>query len=265
MSKAVPAALIRAATAETKPGTTPTIEVKHVHKVYDVLATQWAGTRYKAWPAVEAFLDAYAHRSFLIGEFGCGNGKNLQAAAAKGCQVIASDICVPLCEIASMQTKMADVHVADITCMPLKSNMFDLVVCVAVLHHLSTWERRKQAVSECARTLVPGGRALFLAWAQDQTNGYSGHEFPSQDVFVPFHQRVHLPGFVQAFKPHPDDVSKDLMHGVFVEEKRSIVYQRYCHVFAQGEIESLVHDCGLRVLRSFEDTGNWAVECEKPL
>ena len=31
---------------------------------------------------------------------------------------------------------------------------------------------------------------LVYAWAADQRNGRSGHNFASPDVFVPFHQRL---------------------------------------------------------------------------
>ena len=261
MATAVPRWLLSSATEN--PSATPALETTHVHRVYDALATQWAGTRYKAWPAVVAFLDAHAQSAHLIAEFGCGNGKNLPVAAAKTSHVIASDVCEPLCEIAALQTKRADVHVADIVHLPLRSHVCDLVVCVAVLHHLSTLDRRKRAVGECARVLVPGGRAVFLAWAHDQTSGYSGHSFPAQDVFVPFHQRVSAREFAAAFQP--SDASKELGHGVYVEDKRAVVLQRYCHVFARGELESLVEQCGFNVVRSFDDTGNWVVEAIKPL
>ena len=266
MSRPIPPNLVPSSSSDARK--TPSLEITHVHHVYDRVASQWAGTRYKAWPCVETFMSSqqFANNNnkfehLLVGELGCGNGKNLQCLAAKCMQVIASDISVPLCEIAAIQTKQADVHVADVTFLPLRSEVFDLVICIAVLHHLSTRERRLLAVSECARVLVPGGRALFLAWAQDQTTGYSGHKFESQDVFVPFHQKIYLPGFVHTFVP--DDASVELQHGVMVEEKRSIVFQRYCHVFAQGELESLVEECGLQVTKSFEEVGNWGVEVLK--
>jgi SAM-dependent methyltransferase len=276
MSRAVPASLLLPAAATSAPGTsaaaapprlpdprhTPQLETTHVHQVYDRIASQWAGTRYKPWPAVVQFLARHGTRAALVVELGCGNGKNLQACAGQCPQVIASDISLPLCEIAALQTPQADVHVADIVNLPLRSRVCDLAICIAVLHHLSSAERRRIAVEECARVLVPGGRALFLAWAQDQTHGASGHVFESQDVFVPFHQKMYLPGFASAFVPDASGVSVELGHGVVDEEKRSVVFQRYCHVFVRGELEALVEQGGFRVTSSFEDTGNWGVEAQ---
>lgn len=58
----------------------------------------------------------------------------------------------------------------------------DGVLCISILHHLSTIERRKQAVNEIARVLKPGARVIAYVWAFEQPNGI----FKNQDVLVPF-------------------------------------------------------------------------------
>ena len=46
------------------------------------------------------------------------------------------------------------------------------------------------------------------------------------------------------------------------EEER--VYQRYYHVFQEGELEQLIAKVeGLRLLASYYDQGNWCAEAEK--
>jgi hypothetical protein len=42
------------------PLATPEVEREHVHKVYDSIASHWHGTRYKAWPKVQAFVEVSA-------------------------------------------------------------------------------------------------------------------------------------------------------------------------------------------------------------
>jgi SAM-dependent methyltransferase len=243
---------------------TPPIELHHVRDVYDRVATQWAGTRYKAWPEVENFFKNHAKPYDLVGEIGCGNGKNLGEAVARTGSpvVIASDVSIPLCEIAALQTKAADIHAADILCLPLRSEVFDLVLCIAVLHHLSTPKRRETAVQECARVLKKGGKILLFAWAQEQSDGVSGHEFQEQDVFVPFHQKMYLAGWEAAFMP--EHVDESIGHGVVDESKRMVVFQRYCHVFVKGELEALVANVpGMQVIHTFLDAGNWGVIAQK--
>ena len=265
-SRPVPNVHLQTAVDEAEVRKTPPIELHHVRDVYDRVATQWAGTRYKAWPEVERFLKDHAKPFDLVGEIGCGNGKNLcEAVKATGSSVvIASDVSLPLCEIASLQTTKADLHTADIISLPMRSGIFDLVLCVAVLHHLSTIKRRETAIQECIRILRPGGKALFFAWAQEQDDGFSGHEFAKQDVFVPFHQKMYMYGWEKAFLPK--HVDEDVGHGVIDESKRSVVLQRYCHVFIKGELDALISAFPeMRIVSSFRDAGNWAVVCEKAL
>jgi len=245
---------------------TPAIELHHVRDVYDRVATQWAGTRYKAWPEVENFLSQHAKKNDLVGEIGCGNGKNLcESIRATGSPiVIANDVSLPLCEIAALQTPKADIQVADIISLPMRSEVFDIVLCIAVLHHMSTPKRRETAVRECCRLLRPGGRALFFAWAQEQDDGVSGHAFAEQDVFVPFHQKMYMSGWDKAFMPK--HVDEDIGHGIVDESKRSVVFQRYCHVFVKGELDELITSVpGMKIVSSFRDAGNWAVICQKDL
>ncbi|CAM9142997.1 unnamed protein product [Laminaria digitata] len=44
----------------------------------------------------------------------------------------------------------------------------------------------------------------------------------------------------------------------------SVVYQRYCHMYAEGELEGLVESVGgLRVVKSYYDRSNWCVVAER--
>ena len=69
---------------------------------------------------------------------------------------------------------------ADGVRLPYRSSAFDVALNIAVLHHLSTAERRLKCIQETLRILKPGGRALFYAWAKEQKTaplGRSGHQF----------------------------------------------------------------------------------------
>ena len=107
--------------------------------------------------------------------------------------------------------------------LPVRRASFDAAVCIAVLHHISSEERRRRLVAECMRAVRVGGEALFYAWAQEQhqprggngeeggktggvdggdggdgqnggaveaVEGVSGHRFAEQDVLVPYHVKA---------------------------------------------------------------------------
>ena len=58
----------------------PICEEEYVRKVYDSIALQWHGTRYKPWPKVAKFIERQPKGS-LFADIGCGNGKIGQPAS----------------------------------------------------------------------------------------------------------------------------------------------------------------------------------------
>ena len=62
----------------------------------------------------------------------------------------------------------ADVLVSDALHLPYRSSSCDAVLCIAVLHHISTVARRVQLLRELARVLKPGGRGIVTVWATEQ-------------------------------------------------------------------------------------------------
>ena len=254
-------------------GVVPKIERDHVWAVYDAIAPQWHGTRYKAWPRVDSFARS-VHG--IVGDVGCGNGKNATAICDNGTICLACDVAVNLLKIAlrdvrEKSTGVYECFAADACKLPWRSNFLDACLIIAVLHHISTLERRILVIAEAFRCLRVGGEALVYAWALDQREdeSRSGHRFASSDVLVPFHLRQHgeywhetsQDTFIKETQgPIPDHAELD-------SSKQALVLQRYCHVFAQGELESLllsaVEPGSIRIDESYYDAGNWAVRATK--
>eukprot|EP00516_Mucochytrium_quahogii_P006195 CAMPEP_0203760512 /NCGR_PEP_ID=MMETSP0098-20131031/13781_1 /ASSEMBLY_ACC=CAM_ASM_000208 /TAXON_ID=96639 /ORGANISM=" , Strain NY0313808BC1" /LENGTH=407 /DNA_ID=CAMNT_0050654095 /DNA_START=154 /DNA_END=1377 /DNA_ORIENTATION=+ len=229
----------------------PELEIEHVQKVYNQVASQWHGTRYKSWPKVAAFINSL-HKGSFIGDIGCGNGKNLPACNSVG-YGIGCDFSSSLVDISAGQGFEA--FVADNLHLPFRDGIFDAVLSIAVLHHISSEARRVRLVSETMRIVKPGGRGLFYAWAQEQDDGVSRHVFGEQDVLVPFHARKDKTKREQA---------EQVSHAREDSSKNAFVFQRYCHVYVKGELEGLfacLDDCV--VVDSYYDCGNWCVVVEK--
>jgi alkylated DNA repair protein alkB family protein 8 len=245
------------------PKVQPSLENEHVQKVYDTIAAQWHGTRYKPWPRVAEFIAAQPKGAF-IGDLGCGNGKNIPACCEKG-YGIACDFSKGLAKICG--SLGFEVAVADCMTLPYRSGIFDAVLSIAVLHHISTLTRRVQLIYENMRVLKVGGEALFYAWAfeQEDKNSKSGHKFKVQDVLVPFHLRMQV-----GQERLSDTKGTELLsgaaasHGNVDEKKDAVVFQRYCHVYREGELEKLFEALPWVELRtSYFDTGNWCAIARK--
>lgn len=241
----------------------PEVEREHVQKVYDIVAQQWHGTRYRAWTGVEAFVRKQPP-GLLAADVGCGNGKNIPEIVKGGGFALGSDFSRGLIEIC--RDSGYEVMVADAVILPYRSDVFDYALNIAVLHHISSPERRVELVKETMRIVKVGGIALFYAWALEQEQGgVSGHQFEGQDVLVPFHNKIKVKGVApEDERERQSRVSGAPTHGEADREKRSVVYQRYCHVYTEGELPKLFENLPwCEVTAAYYDHGNWCVEVLK--
>lgn len=142
---------------------TPEIEKKYVHRVYDAIAPHFSATRFAKWPRVAHFLKSLEPGSVVV-DVGCGNGKYL--GLNPDCLFVGCDISAPLVSICSRRGH--EVLVADGLHLPYRTGFCDAAISIAVLHHLSTEQRRKRAISELVRVVAPGGKVLITVWAREQ-------------------------------------------------------------------------------------------------
>ena len=203
------------------------IEEKHVKHIYNIIANEFDNTRYRPWTCVEKFLDSIDPNS-SIGDIGCGNGKNM--FYRKDCNNYGCDFSENLVNICLK--KKLKVVVGDILNIPFKDNQFDNTICIAVIHHLSTIEKRKKAIQELIRITKPNGRIIILVWAFEQEKN-SRRKFTKQDNMVDW---------------------KD--------KKGNILGKRYYYVFKENELESLLK--GYKYT-SFYEKGNWGIIINKDL
>ncbi|ETN43891.1 uncharacterized protein HMPREF1541_11022 [Cyphellophora europaea CBS 101466] len=139
-------------------------EATHVHAVYESIASHFSSTRYKPWPVVDSFLCGLPPGSVGL-DVGCGNGKYLNVN--KDVFIIGSDRSSNLVDLASkhqtsqpnnaIRNSYQDVLVADSLNLPHADHVFDFAICIAVIHHLSSFERRVAAIRAIVATLKQNG------------------------------------------------------------------------------------------------------------
>lgn len=248
---------------ESKEEEKPTdMEKKYVYDVYEKIAPHFSHTRYKAWPQVEKFLMEIPKGS-VVADVGCGNGKYLNLNP--DLVMIGTDITNNLLKIC-YEEKNANVFRADSLFLPVKSNIVDYVISIAVIHHFSNSNLRKKALEELLRIVRPGGKVLVTVWALEQNK-----KFKTADVFVPWnlHNKYHKEN-VKGGIEEEDAVQKVIEEGenrpeVYEnEEKQAVVYKRYYHLFVFKELETLLGEInGLKIVESFYDRDNWCCVFEK--
>jgi ubiquinone/menaquinone biosynthesis C-methylase UbiE len=163
------------------------VEYEHVYKVYDSIALHWHHTRGKRkvhWHRVKSFLDALAPGSFMA-DIGSGDGKYF--GLNPSCLSIGCDRSLKLLEVS--KNVSFESFCCDAVKVPFRSDIFDAVICIAVLHHMASIDRRVSVVRELLRICRVGGRVMLQAWAMEQESG-SKKNFSEQDVLVPWKLQV---------------------------------------------------------------------------
>lgn len=137
---------------------------------------------HQPWPKVKKFLLKLEPNS-LIADIGCGEGKYLNLNTQSF--TIGCDRSISLTKLAALRNQQSSnqnqVAVCDNLALPYKSNLFDAVISIGVIHHISTHKRRVKAVQELNRILADGGKLMIYVWAMEQRI----RKFNGQDVLVP--------------------------------------------------------------------------------
>jgi ubiquinone/menaquinone biosynthesis C-methylase UbiE len=238
------------------------MEKKYVYEVYEKIADHFSETRYKPWPQVVHFLKGLPKGS-VVCDVGCGNGKYL--GVNPELVMIGTDITHNLLKIC--QGRNQSVFRADSLALPMKTSSVDFCISIAVIHHFSNPNLRRKALEELLRVVKPGGRVLVTVWALEQNK-----KFKTADVFVPwnltkvFHKKNENTGLEKKAEEIVEGkATDDARPEVFRDdEKKSVVYKRYYHLFVFKELESLLEDIGgLEIVESFYDRDNWCVVFQK--
>lgn len=205
------------------------VEREHVAAVYDAIAPHFSATRYKPWPRVAQFVASLPLGAVLL-DIGCGNGRYM--SRDNRIVHLGMDRSIGLLQQSVAHDSRRHAALGSALDLPYRDTCADAAMSIAVIHHFSTLERRIAAVREAARVVRRGGRLLFTAWAWEQDKFKNE---PSQDLFV----KWKLAGTDET-------------------------YQRYYHLFEEGELERLCEQvASVKLVESYYDTDNWAVILEK--
>ncbi|TQS33897.1 hypothetical protein Golomagni_05744 [Golovinomyces magnicellulatus] len=222
-------------TEEEQPSAT-SYESTHVHAVYNAIAPHFSATRHKPWPFVCTFLEGRPAGSIGL-DVGCGNGKYLPVNPTL--HILGSDRSDELVKLAHVERK-GEVAVADGLDLPYPTGRFDFVICIAVIHHFSTRQRRQQAIATLLEhlRLSDDAQVLVYVWALEQASSRRGwDQGSSQDTLVPWVMRA---------KGKPDET-----------------FQRYYHLYKEGELEEDVRAVGGKVVQAGYERDNWWVICSR--
>ena len=222
----------------------PNTELTYVTNTYNTIAHEFSHTRFSVWSNVAKFINSFPTKAICL-EVGCGNGKNMllrDDLTFHGCDV--AEEFVKICK-----NKQLHVITANNLSLPYQNNSYDYVLSIAVIHHLASYQHRKQAIKELIRVTKPSGQIFIEVWACEQ--GKEGtNSFETQDVLVPFRNK----------------------------HTREILGNRFYHVFIKDELQTIIQDINedinneltnslctenIQIIEEFYEKGNWGVIIQK--
>lgn len=192
------------------------------------MAAKFSGTRSHLSPDIVALKDLAVSGDSVL-DLGCGNGRLSELFVGKKYNYLGADISEELIKIAKLKYSAAKfVQLSDPLKLPFDDNSFEIVYCLAVIHHIPGKEYRNAFLTEISRVLKPGGKLILTSWNMWKRPGnlgnvikhklkYSG--FDLRDIFYPF------------------------MDG-------DKIIQRYIHCFTKSELELTVKRAGLNIMES---------------
>jgi ubiquinone/menaquinone biosynthesis C-methylase UbiE len=217
---------------------------------YNLIAEQFASTRKYNWSdTLQSIQDLNLKNGDVVLDLGCGNGRLYELLTNNKIEYYGIDISKKLVEIAKKNVTNGNFMVGDMTNIPLEDNFFDLVVSIAVLHHIPTDKLREQSVKEIFRVAKPGGKVMLTVWFFWETKKYL--------KMIENQGKVGLPtgDFLMPWK----------------NGKGEVITERYFHAWKINELEALFKKSGfinIDVRKSLKSSGlpgyNLITVAEKP-
>ncbi len=106
-------------------------------------------------------------------DVGCGTGVLAQRLAQRGFAMTGIDPSEGMLEIMRRRTDQVAGVQGSATALPFEADSFDLVLTVAVMHHIADPDDVRASIAEMLRVVRPGGTVLI--WDHNPRNPYWGH------------------------------------------------------------------------------------------
>jgi 2-polyprenyl-3-methyl-5-hydroxy-6-metoxy-1,4-benzoquinol methylase len=139
-------------------------EIIDIAEQYDNISKDFDRSRIRIWNSVKDFLQPTKNNLKLL-DAGCGNGKNMIYAINLGYITKGFDISNNLLEIS--RKKNLDVYYNNI--LDINDNLYDKIICIAVIHHINDVIKQKEAIINLINQLVLGGELLISVWSYEIT------------------------------------------------------------------------------------------------
>lgn len=212
-----------------------------VKQSYDNISLDFARTRRKSWPEIDALLPKYIRSGDKVLDLGCGNGRLVGSLAEFGYELFyfgldnSSNLLKQARKNFGFQYKQVKIvwQEGDMQNLPFADRSFSVVFAIASLHHLPTFALRIKALQEIFRVLRPGGFFIMTNWNLFTFSAFVKYNLLGQ-ILGNLQQGFSWGDFIIPWKDS---------HG-------KVQARRYYHSFSLREINKLMEKAGFEVLEN---------------
>lgn len=128
---------------------------------YNKIAYEFSKKRASLDPDI-LYFKRFIRPNQRILDLGCGNGRFFEIA--NGAEYFGCDISEKMIEIAKERYPQAKFFLTAPFSLPFQDNFFDKVFCLAVFHHIPSFEFRMKFLKEIKRVLKKDGQLFLCVW-----------------------------------------------------------------------------------------------------
>jgi len=206
-------------------------------ETYEKISPEFVLTRADIWP-VFSYFKKFLKTGDKVLDAGCGSGRLIDILAdfdvkytgvdASNAQMeslrqnYASKLKTPLELIQSSITNLS----------MLGDGVYDIVFCLATLHHIPSRELRQRVINEFYRILRPGGKLIMANW----------------NLWSRWATKKYWPEILRVFWPHKNLDRGDLLIPWKLRSGEKIL--RYIHCFSRRSLKKLMSGAGFKILEN---------------
>jgi len=185
------------------------------------------------WPELEKIKD-YIKDGDKILDWGCGHGRLLLALKDKKISYIGIDSSPKLLKIAKKNFPDYDFRTLNKLSLPFSNSLFNVICCIAAIHHIPSKNFRLKLLKEFKRVLKKDGFLILTSWYL-----YKGEK----KVILKYMFKWVLN---KIFRKETELDFRDLFIP-WKNEKGKIIANRYFHAFSKKELANLVKKAGFEI------------------
>jgi len=206
---------------------------------YSIIASHFSETRKKnIWIDLRPFLDLVNNKDRVL-DVGCGSARLYRVLKEKKIDYLGIDFIEQFIEESKKkypEAKFKLVNITKKTDWEKVKGKFDVVLCIAVLHHMPDRYIQKMILAEINKKLKENGILILSVWNLWRKKYWIFH---LKQVF----KKIFF------LRPKWLWVSYSLSDG----RKPILTVQRFIYSFTQKELETLVENAGFKILRCRQD------------